>query len=111
MASEDNKILYEVKEKIDALFRAKIPEKMGVERYSDEIEKQLAETTNQLIDFVLEISEFIIPLSHGQLNTKIPRTKNFSPNSSFVISHGCLTSTGLGGTKLFSDISLLLIAT
>ncbi|MCK4791713.1 MAG: response regulator [Desulfobacteraceae bacterium] len=77
MISRDKKIFYEAKEKIDALFRAKIPEKMEVSRYSDEIEKQFAESINQLTDFFSEISEFIIPLSQGQLNTKIPRTKNF----------------------------------
>ena len=70
-------ILHDVKEKIDTLFGGKIPGKLGVEEYSDKAEKQLAEATNQLIDFVLEISEFITPLSQGHLNTKIPRRKNF----------------------------------
>jgi PAS domain S-box-containing protein len=77
MISEDKKIFYEAKDKIDALFRAKIPEKTEVSRYSDKIAKQFAETINQLIDFVSEISEFIIPLSQGQLNKKVPATKNF----------------------------------
>ena len=77
MINEDKKILVKAYERINALFNSKLPEKMEVIRYSSDIEKQFADTINQLIDFTAEISEFITPLSQGKLNNKIPQAKNF----------------------------------
>lgn len=76
ISKEDKNILIEASERIKALFGSKIPEKMEVTVYLSNIEKKFADSINQLIDFITEISGFITPLSLGKLNTKTPQTKN-----------------------------------
>jgi sigma-B regulation protein RsbU (phosphoserine phosphatase) len=58
----------EICEKLSLLLQGRIPGKIGVENKSGE-EKKLAETVNQLIEFMEEIHAFIFPLSKGELNT------------------------------------------
>jgi len=74
----DEKTIDRITEAIYFILNGKAPVPLDLPSdYPDNEIKQLAEAINQLIDFVLEISEFIIPLSHGHLNTKIPGRKNF----------------------------------
>ncbi len=59
-------------EKIEILLQGKIPEKIDTENLTDEREQNLAEKLNQLITFMQEVHDFIIPLSKGELaETKI----------------------------------------
>jgi hypothetical protein len=57
----------EICEKLAVLLQGKIPGKIGVENKSGE-ERKLAESMNQLIDFMKEVHDFIFPLSKGELN-------------------------------------------
>ncbi len=57
----------EICEKLAVLLRGKIPEKICVETEGGE-ERLLAESVNQLVDFMKEIHEFIFPLSKGELH-------------------------------------------
>ena len=54
--------------KLAILLQGKIPEKMGTEKITDEHEQNLANMLNQLITFMQEIHDFIIPLSKGELS-------------------------------------------
>lgn len=70
-------MIEKVIEKLAALLQGRIPARIEIEKLDNEIEHELGEMLNQLIDFMQEIQEFIIPLSHGELyNIKI-RSKNF----------------------------------
>ena len=64
-------------EKLTILLQGKIPEKIGTEKIADESKHKLAVILNQLITFMQETQEFIIPLSRGKLDEiKLP-PKNF----------------------------------
>ena len=54
-------------EKITILLQGKIPEKIDTGNITDEREQNLAKTLNQLITFMQEVHDFIIPLSKGEL--------------------------------------------
>ena len=63
--------------KLASLLQGKIPEKFGADTVHDEKERALAEISNQLIDAMQQVHEFIVPLSKGELHDlKIP-TRNF----------------------------------
>lgn len=57
--------------------RGKIPGKMDPSGFTDLHERKLAEIVNRLIDFVVEIQNFIFPLSRGELSDIQIQPKNF----------------------------------
>lgn len=62
---------------LSILLQGDIPEGIDINEIEDERERQLAQMLNQLIAFMQEIHDFIIPLSNGELaEIKISR-KNF----------------------------------
>ncbi|VAW36914.1 putative PAS/PAC sensor protein [hydrothermal vent metagenome] len=67
----------QVCERISVLLRGKIPGKMDPTGFTDLHERKLAEIVNRLIDFVVEIQNFIFPLSRGELSDIRIRPKNF----------------------------------
>ena len=70
-------MIEQINEKLAALLQGRIPAKIDIEHLDNESEGKLAETLNQLIDFIREIHEFIIPLSQGELNNIRIRSQNF----------------------------------
>ncbi|NOX79840.1 MAG: hypothetical protein GXP57_01880 [Deltaproteobacteria bacterium] len=67
----------QVCERIDVLLRGKIPGKMDPAGFKDLSERKLAEIVNRLIDFVVEIQNFIVPLSRGELSDIRIQPNNF----------------------------------
>ncbi|WDN90242.1 hypothetical protein BuS5_03927 [Desulfosarcina sp. BuS5] len=63
--------------KLAILLQGKIPEKIDTENITDEREQNLAKTLNQLITFMQEVHDFIIPLSKGELAEIKISPKNF----------------------------------
>jgi len=64
--------------KLAILLQGKVPEKIDTGNITDEHEQNLANRLNQLITFMQEVHDFIIPLSKGEL-TEI----NMSPQNFF----------------------------
>ncbi len=64
-------------ERIDVLLRGKIPGKMDPAGFKDLSERKLAEIVNRLIDFIVEIQNFIFPLSRGELSAIRIQPDNF----------------------------------
>ncbi len=70
-------MIYEAIEKLAILLKGKIPDKIDTGKIADESKQKLAKMLNQLIVFMQETHDFIIPLSRGELaEIKIP-PKNF----------------------------------
>jgi len=63
--------------KLAILLQGKIPEKIDTGNITDEREQNLAKTLNQLIAFMQEVHDFIIPLSKGELAEIKISPKNF----------------------------------
>ncbi len=63
--------------KLAILLQGKIPEKIDNGNITDEREQNLAKTLNQLITFMQEVHDFIIPLSKGELAEIKISPKNF----------------------------------
>ena len=63
--------------KLAILLQGKIPEKIDTGNITDEREQNLAKTLNQLITFMQEVHDFIIPLSKGELAEIKISPKNF----------------------------------
>jgi hypothetical protein len=70
-------MIEEVIEKISILLQGRIPARIDIEKLDNEIAHELGEMLNQLIDFMLEIQEVIIPLSQGELHDIKLQSKNF----------------------------------
>jgi cobyric acid synthase len=70
-------MIEEAIEKLDVLLQGKIPEKINTGKIADESKQKLAKMLNQLIDFMQEIHDFIIPLSSGELAEIKISPKNF----------------------------------
>jgi methyl-accepting chemotaxis protein len=70
-------MIEEVIDKLATLLQGKIPDKIDVGKPDNEIEQELGVMMNQLIDFMQEILEFIIPLSQGELHDMKIQSKNF----------------------------------
>lgn len=64
-------------EKLAMLLQGKIPEKVDVGNITDEHDQNLANRMNQLITFMQEAHDFIIPLSKGELAEIKMSPKNF----------------------------------
>ncbi len=64
-------------EKMLILLNGRIPEKIETGKIADKGEKKLLETLNQLIAFIREVHEFIIPLSKGEFAEIKMSPKNF----------------------------------
>lgn len=64
-------------EKLVILLQGNIPEIIDIGKIADEREKNLANMLNQLITFMQEIHDFIIPLSKGELSEINISPKNF----------------------------------
>jgi hypothetical protein len=62
---------------LSALLQGKIPEAMDTSEIADEGVRNLAELLNQLVIFMQEIHQFIIPLSKGELREIEISRKNF----------------------------------
>lgn len=67
----------QVCERINVLLRGKIPGKMDPLEFEDLHERKLAEIVNRLIDFVVEIQNFIFPLSRGEFSDIRIQPDNF----------------------------------
>src|SRR4030042_3715298 len=76
MQGNEQKVLFDVGERILNLLRGKIPEKIEVSEYSEEVEKRFIEIVNQLIESSSEIHRFIVPLSQGILHSFVPKRSN-----------------------------------
>lgn len=63
--------------KLAILLQGKIPEKIDNGNITDGREQNLAKTLNQLITFMQEVHDFIIPLSKGELAEIKISPKNF----------------------------------
>ena len=63
--------------KFAILLQGKIPEKIDTRKITDEHEQNLAILLNQLITFMQEVHDFIIPLSKGELTEIKILPKNF----------------------------------
>lgn len=71
-------MIEEVIDKLAVLLQGKIPERIDPENVTDEANQRLSVLLNQLLVFLQEIHEFIIPLSQGKLDEiKLPQPKNF----------------------------------
>ena len=70
-------MIEEATEKLAILLQGGIPSKMDIKKVDDENEHKFVENLNQLIDFVNQIHEFIIPLSRGELQDIDLPAKNF----------------------------------
>lgn len=57
-----------VLEKLTSLLQGGIPAKIDLDAGNEGADRPLAETVNQLIDFMQEIHAFIVPLSKGELH-------------------------------------------
>lgn len=64
-------------ETLTLLLQGKIPKKIDVEKHDNENERELGKKLNQLIDFIQEAHEFIIPLSKGKLHDIKIQPKNY----------------------------------
>jgi signal transduction histidine kinase len=62
---------------LSILLQGNIPEGIDIRTVEDEAERQLAQELNQLIAFMQEIHDFIIPLSKGELAEIQISRKNF----------------------------------
>lgn len=70
-------MINEVNKTIQLLLQGKHPETINVEAGRDQAERELVKTVNQLVDFIAEIQDFIIPLSKGQLHNINIQPGNF----------------------------------
>jgi len=76
MHGKEQKVLFDVGQRISDLLKGKIPEKIEVSDYTDDVEKRFVETANQLIESSSEIHRFIVPLSQGELHSFVPKRSN-----------------------------------
>ncbi len=60
-------MIEKITEKLAILLQGKIPEKIDTGKITDESKQKLAKMVNQLITFMQQIHDFIIPLSKGEL--------------------------------------------
>lgn len=70
-------MIEQVCERINVLLRGKIPDKMDSTGFTDLHERKLAAIVSRLIDFVVEIQNFILPLSRGELSDIRIQPNNF----------------------------------
>lgn len=70
-------MIYEAIEKLAILLKGKIPDKIDTGKIADESKQKLAKMLNQLIVFMQETHDFIIPLSRGGLAEIKISPKNF----------------------------------
>jgi len=63
--------------KLAILLQGKVPEKIDTGNITDEHEQNLANRLNQLITFMQEVHDFIIPLSKGELTEINMSSQNF----------------------------------
>lgn len=70
-------MLKEFTEKLAILLQGNIPALIDISKIADEREKNHANMLNQLITFMQEIHDFIIPLSKGELSEINISRKNF----------------------------------
>jgi len=61
-------MINEVTKHIQLLLQGKCPETINVENCKKQTERELAQSVNQLTDFIAQIKDFIIPLSKGKLH-------------------------------------------
>ncbi|MDY6853652.1 MAG: hypothetical protein SWO11_02930 [Thermodesulfobacteriota bacterium] len=64
-------------EKLAILLQGKIPDKIDIDEILNENKQTLARMLNQLIDFMQETHDFIVPLSNGKLTDIKISPKNF----------------------------------
>jgi len=64
-------------EKLKLLLQGKIPAKLDTGKLDNENERELGNKLNQLIDFIRDIHEFVIPLSKGILYDINEQPKNY----------------------------------
>lgn len=64
-------------EKLAILLQGKIPDRIDAGELTDKPQKTLAEKLNQLIGFMQETHDFIVPLSKGELTDQKISSNNF----------------------------------
>ena len=82
-------MINEVTKHIQLLLQGKCPETINVENCKKQTERELAQSVNQLTDFIAQIKDFIIPLSKGKLHDIGIQPGNFL-GSPFKELHSCL---------------------
>jgi hypothetical protein len=70
-------MIEEAIEKLTVLLQGRIPAKIDINKFDDKSDHKFGEIMNQLIDFMQQIHEFIIPLSRGELQEIGPPSNNF----------------------------------
>lgn len=70
-------MIKEVNEKLVILLQGRIPEKIAPGKIGDKSKHKLAVMLNQLVDFMKEIHDFIIPLSKGEIADITTSRNNF----------------------------------
>jgi soluble cytochrome b562 len=70
-------MIEEAIEKLTILLQSRIPGKIDIKKLDNESEHKFGEMLNQLIDFMQQIHDFIIPLSRGELNEIWLPSNNF----------------------------------
>ena len=70
-------MIEKITEKVTILLQGKIPEKVDTGNITDEHEQNLAIMLDQLITFMQEVHDFVIPLSKGELTEIKMLPQNF----------------------------------
>ncbi|MFH0960543.1 MAG: hypothetical protein V1897_17785, partial [Pseudomonadota bacterium] len=70
-------MIEEAIEKLAILLQGRIPAKIDIKKLDDEGDHKFGEMMNQLIDFMQQIHDFIIPLSRGELHEIWLPSNNF----------------------------------
>lgn len=76
MQSEDKKLIYEAGKKLYSLLKDKVPDKINISNYSDEVEREFTEVVNEFIESFSEAHQFALALSEGHLNQTPPKAYN-----------------------------------
>jgi len=66
-AAKEGEMIEEIAERLAALLQGRIPDKVDTGDIGDKSKENLARRLNQLIDFMQEIHDFIVPLSKGEI--------------------------------------------
>lgn len=70
-------MIEKVIEKLRVILQGQIPARIDVESIPDQQERKCAQRVNQLVTFMEEIHQFIIPLANGQLSDLKFSSENF----------------------------------
>jgi signal transduction histidine kinase len=77
MGPDDLRLLEECVGRLELLAQGKVPPRLGERGVGEPRLAALARVTDLLIGMVVEIRDFVVPLSQGQLERSVPPTGNF----------------------------------